>query len=423
MRQSTASVRNERGAALLWSLMTVLVVALLGVAAYYLSSQDRLIGENFENGYRASYSADNALSEYYARFVPASDLTLAPVESDVVDQDSVLCGGTTSNCEADDEGAVDSASGEYDGADLTYTSFGVAGGTVWVTPTKAIESRDGDVYMLEAIAQLNDVRHRPASTRSVRTFGQLTSPVKVYAALEAPNGVNVQPPADHFHLDGSKKKTKCGNGTHVGAIAAPSGTATINSKVKKVHLMPDADAVDTNSTDTYQELKDSMGVDWTLLSNPASFNGLTNIIKVPTDYASLGAIPFNTMKKNTLWPIVHVNGDVNISAADVKGWGMLIITGALNVTGHKLDWRGLILTGKPVTVSGTAHLHSRGMMATGLACTAAELANAAGVPPYCQNQFTGAHWGVKYEQCDLEAAWSQLLVLRPLTPSRHSTLF
>jgi hypothetical protein len=422
MRQSTASVRNERGAALLWALMTVLVVALLGVAAYYLSSQDRLIGENFENGYRATYSADNALSEYYAHFVPSSDLTLVPVESDVIDQDSVNCGGTTSNCEADDGGAVDSTSGEYDGADLTYTSFGVAGGTVWVTPTKAVESKDGDVYMLEAIAQLNDLRHRPASTRAIRTFGQLTSPVKVYAALEAPNGVNVDSPGDHFHLDGSKKETKCGNGTHVGAITAPSATVSISSKVKKVHLLPDADAVDTNSTDTYQELKDSMAVDWPLLSNPTSFSGLTKVYMVPSTYASIAAIPWGTMNKNTLWPVVHVTGDVNIST-NVKGWGMLIITGGLNLTAGKLDWRGIILTGKATTVSGTAHLHSRGMMATGLGCTVAELANAAGTPPYCRNQFTGAHWGVKYEQCDLEAAWSQLLVLRPLTPSRHSALF
>src|SRR6186997_1470212 len=131
MRQSTAFVRNERGAALLYTLMTVLVVALLGVAAYYLSSQDRLIGENFDNGYRATYGADNALSTYYAKFVPSADLTLPEIESDVVDQDSVLCGGTTSNCEADDDGAVDTTLAEYDGADLTYTSFGVAGGTVW----------------------------------------------------------------------------------------------------------------------------------------------------------------------------------------------------------------------------------------------------------------------------------------------------
>jgi hypothetical protein len=421
MRQSTASVRNERGAALLWTLMTVLVVAMLGVAAYYLSSQDRLIGDNFENGYRATYTADNALSEYYAKFVPASDLSLAPIESVVVDQDSVNCGGTTSNCEADDEGAVDSSASEYDGADLTDDSFSVAGGTVWITPTKAVESQNGDVYLLEAVSQLTDIRHRPASTRAVRTFAQLTSPVRVYAALEAPNGVNVQPPGDHFHLDGMKK-AKCGSGAHVGAITAPSGTVTINNKVKKVHLNPDDEAVDTNSTDTYQELKDSMGVDWTLLSNPASFSALTNVIKVPTNYASVAAIPFNTMNKNTLWPVVHVTGDVNITT-NVKGWGMLIITGGLNVTAGKLDWRGIILTGKATTVSGTAHLHSRGMMATGLGCTAAELANAVGIPPYCKNLFTGGHWGVKYEQCDLEAAWSQLLVLRPLTPSRHSTLF
>ena len=221
-----------------------------------------------------------------------------------------------------------------------------------MTPTKAVESRNGDVYMLESVAQLNDVRHRPASTRAIRTFGQLTSPVRVYAALQAPNGINAKDPGEHFHLDGMKK-AKCGSGAHVGALATPSGVSTFN-KVKKLHLNPstDPEAVDTNSTDNFQELKDSLGVDWTLLSNPNSFAGLTKVYKVPTQYATISAIPWGTMNKKTqIWPVVHVDGNVNINTnTTITGWGMLIITGGINLSAGKLDWRGIILTGKPVQV-------------------------------------------------------------------------
>ncbi len=420
MSRSLAPVGNERGAALLWSLITVVVIAMLGVAAYYLSSQDRLISENFETSYRALYTADNTLSEYYATFVPSSDLTLPPMESSVVDADSVTCGGGTEMCEVEDEGGVDTTAAEYDGADLQERSFSLANATVWVTPTKTTESRNGDVYMLEAVAQLVDLRSRPASTRALRTFAQLTSPVKAHAALTAPNGLNAVAPGDHLHFDGGKK-SKCGAGTGISAISAPMGTVTISSKVDDIHMKPDAEAVDTNSTSTYQELKDSMGVDWSLLSNPASLDNLSNVITVPGDYATFNLIPFNTFNKNALWPVIHVTGDVVVPTS-IKGFGMLIITGNLTIT-NKLDWRGIIMTGKAITVSGTAHLHARGMVTTGLGCTAAELANAAGVPPFCKNQFNGEHMGIKYEQCDIEAAWSQLLILRPLTPSRHTTLF
>jgi hypothetical protein len=413
MRRSLAPFQNERGAALLWSLITVVVIAMLGVAAYYLSSQDRLISDNFEASYRAVYTADNTLSEYYATFVPSSDLTLPPISSSVVDEDA-----DSAEAEADD-GAVSDAADEYDGADLQPRSFSLANATVWVTPTKATESKDGDVYLLEAVAQMTDLRSRPASTRALRTFAQLSGPLRAYAALVAPNGLKSYAPANHLHLDGGKK-AKCGAGTHISAVSAPLGSLNITG-TSKVHMKPDAAAVDTNSTLTYQELKDSMHVDWPLLSQPSSLVNLTNVITVPGTYATFAAIPFATMNKNSLWPVVHVTGDVVVPTS-IKGFGMLIVTGNVTIT-NKLDWRGVMMVGKAITVTGTGHLHSRGMVATGLGCTVAELANAVGVPPFCKNQFNGEHMGIKYEQCDIEAAWSQLLILRPLTPSRHTTLF
>jgi hypothetical protein len=102
----------------------------------------------------------------------------------------------------------------------------------------------------------------------------------------------------------------------------------------------------------------------------------------------------------------------------MKGWGMLVVTGNLTISNKKLDWRGIILTGKALNVTGTAHLHEHGAVAAGLDCT-----NADALLGLCKVNFTGAHLGVAYAQCEAEAAWAQMLVLRPLTPSRHTRLY
>ena len=427
------SRRDRQGVALLWAMLGVVTLALLATAAVLMSRGEKMVNENFESGQRALYVADQALSQYYGDFRPRDNLAL-PVLSftsidDVVDSTDVL---------------VDDVFGDYTGADLRVTDLQFQGAWVRITPTKVLESRNGDVYLVEAESDVSDTRaNRPEAIRQLRTYASLVSPVQLEAALNAPNGLDGLKAGNRITLDGSKKG-KCGNGLTIPSLAVPANGAVSgsyyghaskatdpakfeNKNMEKTDQWSKAIKQDSlgvgidTSTASYQELKDSLHIDWGLLTNDATYSG-PGMYVVPRDYASLQAIPFSTFSTSAVWPDVLVHGNVTITS-NFKGFGMLVIDGSLRITGGALGWRGLIVTGKDITVwdsiSGTkAHLHSNGAVITGMNCTAAEIAART-----CMNVLKGEHLGVNYAQCDVEAAWAGMLSLRPLTPSRHTRNF
>lgn len=424
----------RRGIALMWALIGVTVIALLSVAAMHLARGEMMVNDNFDSGRRALYLADQGLSQFYANFKPTTNLSV-PVISSVDD--------TTADSAPDSVGdgdAVDSVNSAFVGADLKVSNLSFENGDAIVTPYKIVESQFGDVYLLEATAAVYDSRgDRPDAVRTLRTYASLMPPFKLRGSLSAPGGVNapapgalnkagvwvgcaVGQPCDHFHLDGGKKG-KCGTGLGVPPLATQSGGFTKLSSAK-VHLKTSKDdptlAIDS-TTDTYREMIDSLHVDFTAMAQDGYYAGMTNFVDIPRDYANLAALgaafKTNVYTRGNLWPIVLVHGDATVNS-DVKGFGMLIVDGNLNISSNKLDWQGIIMTGKQLNVTGNAHLHEHGAVAAGLNCT--DVQALAGL---CDVNFTGAHLGVAYAQCEAEAAWSQMLTLRPLTPSRHTRLY
>lgn len=392
--------------ALLWAIIAVVMVALLGLAATLLTSSETLVNENFSMGDQALYVADEALSQFYANFRPSDNLNLPVITT--IEVDTV-------------DGEIDTTNvfGDYNASDLKVTDLTFDSAWVRITPTKVLGSQFGDVYMLEAEATIADSRpSRPLTVRWLRTYAELVAPIYIRAALNAPNGITGSSAGNRLTLHG-EKKGKCGAGNSVPGLAVPAGQYSF--KNKKTDIQKDSLGVGIDSsTASYQELKDSLHVDWTQLTTDGTYASAPLSIVIPRDYASLAAVPWNTFKKGSVWPDVLVHGDVTITS-DLHGFGMLVVDGALTITHGVLDWNGLILTGKALTVKDApakAHLHAHGAVATGLNCTAAELASG-----QCDNELKGEHLGVDYALCDVQSAWTGLLGLRPLTPSRHTRLF
>jgi len=396
-------------------MLGIATTAVLATAAVLLSRAETAVNENFTAGDRALYAADQALSQFYADFKPQDNLSL-PVEI-TVEVDAV---DSTDTEEVEDYG-------EYTGADLKVTDLQFQDAWVRVSPTKLLESQHGDVYLLEAEADISDSRpNRPNAIRQLRTYAELSTPVMIRGALNAPNGIAGSGTGNRLTLDGGKKKGKCGAGSSIPALSTPANATQPNSysfKNKKTELKAsEITGIKQDTTaDTYQELKDSLHVDWSLLTSDATYASVPGTIIVPSaTYPTLASVPFPKEKKTAIWPVVLVHGDVTINT-DIKGYGMLIVDGAVNITNKKLDWHGLIVTGKGIKINnspGPSHLHARGSVVTGMSCTTAELT--AGT---CKNELNGEHFGVKYSQCDVEAAWANLLTLRPLTPSRHTRMY
>lgn len=398
------------GVALLWTLIAIVVISVLGVAAHQLARSDRQVAENVESGQRAAYLADQALSDFFGTFVAEPNFAAVSTVSSVLDS------ADNAN-DPEEPGAVDWTNSAFDGADLVQRQFNYLRATVTVTPIKAVESSQGDVYILEARAVVTELTgSRPAAERVIRTFGQVVLPVKIQAALTALGGIFTDKSADHLHLD-SQRKGKCGAYTDIPALATPMGNPKLTAK--KIHFKPkDAEGWDSSAT-SYSDLRDSLDVDWTRLATDATYNTLVNVIKLPAQYSTLEQVPWNNYRRNEPWPLVVVHGSI-VSTGHVQGFGLLIVDGSLTIQ-QQFHWRGVILTGKGIIVDGDkAHLHLHGAAVSGLSCTAAELAAAA-----CQTKMTpnGKHLGVSYQQCDVETALAQMLELRPLTPSRHTRYF
>lgn len=392
--------------ALVWAIIAVMMVALLAVAATLLTTGETLVNENFSAGDQALYVADEALSQFYANFRPSDNLNLPVITSIEIDTVS---------------GDIDTTNvfGDYGGADLKVTDLTFDSAWVRVTPTKLLGSQYGDVYLLEAEATIADPRpNRPLTVRWLRTYAEILPPIYVRAALSAPSGITGLSTGNRLTLHGGKVG-KCGSGNSIPSLAVPAGQYSL--KNKKTEIQKDATGVGIDSsTESYQELKDSLHVDWTQLTSDSTYARAPLAIVIPRDYASLAAVPWNTFSKANVWPNVLVHGDVTITA-DLHGFGMLVVDGALTITHGVLNWNGLIMTGKALTVRDApakAHLHAHGAVATGLNCTAAELA--AGT---CDDVLAGEHIGVDYALCDVQSAWAGVLGLRPLTPSRHTRFF
>jgi hypothetical protein len=305
----------RRGIAIMWALIGITIIALLSVAAMHLARGEQMVNDNYDSGRRALYLADQALSQFYADFKPTKDLSIPLIAAEVTD-------ATEAAEELEEDTAADSVSGTYEGADLKVSNMNFESGDAIVTPYKIVESQFGDVYLLEASAAIYDARtDRPDAVRTLRTYASLVPPFKIRAALMAPGGINAPAPGvwdtkkstwtgsgcpscDHFHVDGGKKG-KCGSGISVPAIAEPRiGLTKIESAKAHIKFAKNGVGIDS-TTDTYQELIDSLHVDFPPMLQDSYYTGVSNFVDVPRDYPSVAAVfASNNFSRNALWPVI-----------------------------------------------------------------------------------------------------------------------
>ncbi len=406
----------RRGSALLLAIIGLFAVALLATAAVRMTGSESAVHENAQAGAQAMYMADQALAQYYQNYKPQDNLVSATTLTTVID--------TT-------DGDIDTSSFLFDfsSSDLKMSDIVNGTTTVRITPTKMMTSPLGDVYMVDATAITTDPRpNRPPAVRSLRTYARLEPPIAIRAALMAPGGLyaNGRGRANRIILRGTRKD-KCTAATSVPSLATPAGVYDYKQANKK-EIIQDVHGVGhDSSTATYQELRDSLKYNWPVLSSQATYDKVPNSIVIPRDYATLGAVPFSTFSKSGYWPVIFVKGDVNLIGKETKGFGMLVVEGSLNVTSGVLKWEGLILVGGRLTVvngGDKSHTHIKGAVAAGLSCnTPADLATGKCRTELATIRTDGEHLGINFSFCNVQASWNGMMLLRPVTPTRHLKLY
>ncbi len=424
-RERERQQSGEGGVALIWALLAIVGLSFMGIAANHIAQGSQFITENFEHEARAQYAAAGTLEEYLTSFVAVSVTN----ELEVTYVDTAEVGDELIEDDLESDNLDD-----FVGADLLGRAYTYGDILRTVRPLKLLESLQGDVYLLRVAASVSDARGvRPSAERELRTLARVGPPIQLWGPFAAPNGIIAAPGAQHIHFDAKKKGKRCGVVLSAAPLVVPEGMADL-SNASKLHVKPapkDATydemmAELDQSTSSYEELLDSlkMQVPWDLMVDPATWASADDAIIVPDDISMFMNIDFDGMPK-TRWPVVLVRGDLTINTKLSKGRGMLIVDGELELNGAlaKLDWRGMILTGKRLRII-SGHLHSKGALITGLNCTAAEVADGS-----CINRVEDPlgglknHLGTKFHACDALAAASQMMVLRPMTPSRHTRLY
>ncbi len=408
---ATSRRQWEDGFAMFWVIIGLMSVAVTGLAVHYIASSDRVIGENLEMDTRGLLAGEQAITEYMATWAIAEEFD---IETQSIDSEDTDPHDEKIDNESDDDKTDPDAMVDFLGTELDPKVFTSGDIEVTVTPRKVTESTVGDTWLFEAAAVVPDKRgNRPNAERTVRSFGRFRAPVHPMCALSAPNGIDVTNDSDHFHVDGGKVG-KCGD-MGVYPMAVPEGQANIEGKA---HIKGEDDMEEIDdSYDDYQELVDSLQIPWNRIKN-AVLSGAVPISLIDPDLQNIdfkAQFPKNN-KKSRIWPVIFMS-DTLLVTDDIKGWGFLMVDGPLILLDGKLDWKGVILTGKQIEVYD-AHLHAKGTVVTGLTCTPLELA--AGI---CRNKLDGKHLGVKYNQCEVEAAFAQVMVIRPVPGVRHTRMY
>jgi hypothetical protein len=442
------AIRPRRGSALVLAIIGLFTVALLATVALRMVGGETLVTENMQAGTDATYLADQALSNFFARGLSLQSVTdVAVDETDKPDDES------------DSEQMFYFT--DYSASDLLSSDeVPNARTVVRITPTKLLTSEAGDMYMVEAAVMSEDSRtNRPVTVRTMRTYVTAAPPLSIQAALSAPGGIRAYGDKDNPNrliLKGSKidkknRKDACGVGVNVPALATPAGAYNIYNKnlIKTLELEPDTkdnDFAHDSTADTYAEMIDSLDIDWPQLTTTAS--NFTYSVNSTSAFRS--SIPWSTLARKSVWPTILVNGNLDITSS-FRGFGMLVVTGDLNVTTGVLKWDGLILVGKKMVVKNgpyttkagkkagdppevdkkgaDSHTHIKGAVAVGLNCTAAEAVSSPTFP--CGVEFgdrldplqEAEHLGVEYSGCNVRAATHRLTILRPYAATRHFRLY
>lgn len=420
--------QDERGAALISALLILLLLTVLASGGYWLSRGEMAAGQGYSQGVRALYLAETGLARYFAS-------TSSPAVTDLVFEvypdpcaDTILY--PTPALQSDCYYALDGAEGDELLEELAIDpappqAYAFTNAMVYVTAEFVLTDGQAPIYEVTSEARVQDVSDPDLwTTRAVSQYADVSPPFSITSVFAATGGVNFAGGNDdHYHFDGaavSGKTGSCGSDIDMDNIEIPKGQFSLPKPSSacpggkecpyKWHQLGTALEVDSLSL-TGTGIVNGMGISWSDFLDGSYYTGVSNVVtfndsNLFEDYFDKSKD--KAFKASTSWPITRFFGDLT-SDKDVKGYGLLVVDGDLNVTNNKLEWTGIILAGGTINTSGSAHIHVKGAAVAGLSCTEAE--RAAGS---CRSQLNGDHNDMKYRPCEISQAWSRLLQLRPM---------
>ncbi len=426
---------DERGAALMVTLVCLLIVTIMAIAGWWLTRGELGAAQGYTQSVRALYTAEAGLAQFYANFSPsdtgANSFDIQPY-CDPLDLECIL-----EEQEVGPDEDPDDLLDEYEPSELFSTDVVLLDGSiVTVTPFKM----HYNLYLLSAKATVTEDRDTALlASRTLEIGAELVNPFNITGVATFLGGANFADSTGHNHFDNKAKKSKkgrCGDGMmrpEVPALQMPNGWYDLpdipycESKGSdcRWHIKsggkgdeaPTIPLVDTTATSGI-ELQENTGIDWSELMSGEYFEGVDYVIDFNDSNAFeayFSKAKAKVLKDSGQCPIVRFTGDLTTDQR-VKGFGILIVNGDINVIADKLEWLGLLLVGGTINTSAAGHIHVRGSAVSALACS--EVDRAAGL---CRNELLGEHNDFKYRPCEIDAASAKLAEWRPVEALWHES--
>jgi len=244
------------------------------------------------------------------------------------------------------------------------------------------DTMEPELYILRSTGTLIEPNRGmyPQARRTLAQFAQWQSAdMRVEAAITAANDIAVAPSID---VD-VRGVDYCGSG-------APSVTGLRTIATSTIDPLAFDDLMGSPALDrsgTSSAVANATLIDWAAIVNGQ--------FKAEYD---------NMRNWDSSYPSILISGAATLS--DGGGYGLLMVTGNLTVTGSSFNWRGVVLVGGSFVT--TAHsTYIRGALASGLN---AQL----GVPSAASQIIGGPFHDFDYAPCEVRLALNSLVGLAPI---------
>jgi len=316
-------VSNQKGFILIAALTLLTVLTLLGTTAYILSSTDIRVGGNFRDSQLALQVA-MAGSERARQIIREANATSTNPASFSEELAALVGANSTLNDPLSTTDDVVYTSGTMN--NVSYVAYVTNDPQEPPVPTGWLSTTDSNKRALITSIATGPNNSRAIVQTVVEVFPMVSSPAAVYTKGDIGGNGNA------LTIDGNDA---CNGGTNLNSAYAmgewdPSGNP-------KTYGSPDGVPVEHGTTDLdiagmISQLKGS--ADYTLTED--------------LENATYGSeTSYKTVYSNTSSP-VNPNG---LTLNNVKGWGILIVEGDLNLGGG-FTWNGIILATGSVTLNG-----------------------------------------------------------------------
>jgi hypothetical protein len=338
-------MRDQRGFALPLTILVITVMTMLIASAHVRARADRIIAESSGATVTAFAVAQSGLNRYLAYY---DSIKVRPADGDSL--------------------RINVPGGYADVRAYTVRS-----------PSDTMEP---ELYVLRSTGTLIQPTRGslPQAQRTLAQFAQWQSAsMWVEAAYTAANDITVDPTLD-IDVVGFDQ---CASGAPAVTGLRTIGTSSITAldfgdlEGSPALQLSGSGAVVANDT----------RIDWSAIVNG----------QFEADYDSIRNWDFS-------YPTMLINGDATIS--DGGGYGLLMVTGNLTLTGSTFNWRGIVLAGGWI-VANAQSTYVRGTIVSGLN---AQL----GMSPAASQIGVGPFHDFDYDACEIQNALNSLIGFAPI---------